>query len=301
MALPIVHHPDYQIPLRSGHRFPMSKYGYLRELLVGQGLIERGRYLAPAPASLGQLALAHDRAYVDRVAGGTLSPDEIRRIGLPWSEALVRRTRLSSAGTTLAAWLALEHGIACNSAGGSHHAGPDNGAGFCVFNDVAVAICNLMAQGVGGSFLVIDADVHQGDGTARIFAGNDRVFCLSIHADKNFPARKAQSDIDVGVPDGTGDAAYLTLLRAAIETALAASRPALVFYNAGVDVHGEDRLGRLALSDQGLRARDAMVLAMVRDRGLPVVGVLGGGYAEDPRTVAARHLVLFQEAARHAG
>jgi acetoin utilization deacetylase AcuC-like enzyme len=177
--------------------------------------------------------------------------------------------------------------------------GPDGGAGFCVFNDVAVAVANLLAQGVPGPVLVIDADVHQGDGTARIFAGDPRVFTFSIHAERNFPARKARSDLDIGLADGTGDADYLAALGAGLAEALAAARPRIVFYNAGVDVWEGDRLGRLALTEAGIRARDARVIAAVRGLGLPLVGVLGGGYDDDPRRLAARHAILFEEAARH--
>lgn len=298
--LPIVHHPDYMAPLRPGHRFPMSKYGYLREALTRRGLLGAGRSLSPGPAGAAQIALAHDPAYVERVLSMALAPDEVRRIGLPQTEAVVRRARLSAAGTTLAAWLAMEHGLACSAAGGSHHAGPGNGAGFCVFNDVAVAARNLSALGVAGRMLVVDADVHQGDGTARIFQDDARVFTFSIHAEKNFPARKAQSDIDVALPDGAGDTDYMAALGAGLAQALDAARPALVFYNAGVDVHGEDRLGRLALTDAGIRARDAAVIAAVRARGIPLVGVVGGGYSDDPVALAERHAIMFEEAARAA-
>jgi acetoin utilization deacetylase AcuC-like enzyme len=298
--LPIVHHPDYQAPLKPGHRFPMSKYGYLREALTRRGLIAPGRYLAPAPATAAQVALAHDPGYVARVFEGRLSETEIRRIGLPGTERVARRARLSGAGTLLAAWLALEHGIAANSAGGSHHAGPDAGAGFCVFNDVAIAVRNLRAQGFPGRILIVDADVHQGDGTARIFAGDPGVFCLSVHAAKNYPAEKAVSDIDVALDDRTGDGAYLAALEASLSEALRASEPALVFYNAGVDVWEGDRLGRLAVTLDGLRARERLVLGLLRARGLPVVCVIGGGYDTEPERLAERHAIVFEEAARLA-
>ena len=298
--LPIVHHPDYLAPLKPGHRFPMSKYGYLREALAARGLLRSGGYLAPSPASAAQVALAHDPAYVDRVLTQRLSACELRRIGLPGTERVARRARLSAAGTLLAAWLALEHGIACNSAGGSHHAGPDAGSGFCVFNDVAVAIRNLLAQGVPGPILVIDADVHQGDGTARIFADDPRVFTFSIHSQKNFPARKARSDLDIGLVDRTADADYLAAFREGVAQVLEAARPKLVFYNAGVDVWEGDRLGRLALTEAGIRARDAHAIAAVRGAGIPFVGVVGGGYDDDPIRLAQRHAILFEEAARHA-
>ena len=298
--LPVVHHPDYQAPLKPGHPFPMSKYGYLREALIRRRLLEPGRYLAPAPASAAQIALAHDAAYVDRVFCGTLAPPEVRRIGLPNTPAVTRRTRLSASGTLLTAWLALEHGIACNSAGGSHHAGPEAGSGYCVFNDVAVAVANLLALGVPGPILIVDCDVHQGDGTARIFADEPRVFTLSVHAEKNFPARKALSDLDIALADRTDDADYLAALAVGLDQALTAVRPRLVFYNAGVDVWAGDRLGRLGLSDAGIRARDALVIGQVRGRAIPLVGVLGGGYDDDPERLAERHAILFEEAAKAA-
>lgn len=297
MSLPIVHHPDYVAPLRAGHSFPMSKYGYLRLGLERRGLMRPGSWLAPTAAPAAMLRLVHDTAYVDRALSLTLSAAEVRQIGLPQTEQVIRRARLAAAGATLAARLALEHGLACNGAGGSHHAGPGGGAGYCVFNDVAVAAATLLAEGRVARVLVVDADVHQGDGTAAIFADDPRVFTLSVHAQKNFPARKAISSLDVGLEDGTMDRAYLAALGAAMDRALAAFTPDLVFYNAGVDVHMADRLGRLALSDTGLRARDRLVLGTMRARNLPVVGVLGGGYDADPAVVAERHAVLFEEAA----
>jgi len=300
VSLPIVHHPDYVAPLKPGHAFPMSKYGYLRQSLERRGLMRAGSWLAPAPASPAALGLAHDPGYVADALALRLDAAAVRRIGLPQTEQVVRRARLAAAGATLAARLALEHGIACNGAGGSHHAARDHGAGYCVFNDVAVAAATLLAEGLVARVLVIDADVHQGDGTARIFAGDPRVFTFSIHNAKNFPARKAQSDLDVALADGLEDADYLAAFAQGIAAAFAACAPDLVFYNAGVDVHRRDRLGRLALSDDGLRARDRMALEAARSRGLPVVGVLGGGYGDDPSEVAERHAVLFEEAARLA-
>ncbi|MEM6904269.1 MAG: histone deacetylase [Pseudomonadota bacterium] len=297
--LPIVHHPHYRIPLRAGHRFPMSKYGYLREALEARGLLAPGRYVAPAPAEASQIALAHAPGYVDRALSQTLEEAEVKAIGLPFTAALARRAQLTAAGTTLAAWLALEHGIALNAAGGSHHAMRGGGAGFCVFNDVAVAAVNLLAQGVAAPFLVFDADVHQGDGTAEIFAGDPRVFTASIHAANNYPAEKARSDLDIALPDGVEDGAYLAALEAALDRALAEARPRLVFYNAGVDVVADDRLGRLALSEAGLRARDRLVLTRLSAEGLPVCVVMGGGYGDAP-TIAERHAVVFEEAARLA-
>jgi acetoin utilization deacetylase AcuC-like enzyme len=296
--LPIVYHPDYQVPLRPGWRFPMGKSGYLRSALIARRLLPAtGGYIAPAPARPALAAAVHALAYVERVAGGRLSPAEARAIGLPNSDVVMRRAFLSAAGTLLAARLALEHGIACNMAGGSHHAGPDGGAGFCVLNDVAIAAQALLDEGRVARVLVVDCDVHQGDGTARIFAGRPDVLTLSLHAERNYPARKARSHIDYPLPDGLRDAAYLEVLAAAL-AATDAFRPQIVFYNAGVDAHGGDRLGRLALSDGGLRARDALVIGWAGAHRLPLACVLGGGYDSDPERLAARHAMLFEEAAR---
>lgn len=300
MPLPIVFHPDYVAPLRPGHPFPMSKYGYLRDALVARRLLPpEGGTLAPAPLAPARAAAVHDLAYVERVAEARMTPEEARRIGLPNTSAVSRRAFLAAAGTLLAARLALETGLAANMAGGSHHAGPEGGAGYCVFNDVAIAARTLLDEGRVARVLVVDCDVHQGDGTARIFAGDPRVLALSLHAERNYPARKAASGLDFALPDRLADAPYLETL----DHALAAAegfRPDLVFYNAGVDPHAGDRLGRLALSDAGLRARDARVLGWARSRGLPVTGVLGGGYDDDPVRLAARHAILFEEAARLA-
>lgn len=298
MTLPIVHHPEYRASLRPSHRFPMSKYGYLREALAVRGLLSDDPAMIPAPADAAMLSRAHDADYVVRALDGALTAGEVRRIGLPQTEAVIRRSRFAAAGSLLAAHHAFETGIACNAAGGSHHARREHGAGYCVFNDVAVAVRALHAEGAARRVLIVDCDVHQGDGTAAIFAGDRSVLTLSVHAEKNFPFNKAVSDLDVALPDGLGDSSYLAALRRALSSVSAAGPFDLVFYNAGVDVHAEDRLGRLALSDAGIRSRDATVLGWARARGEPVVGVLGGGYGNDPRLIAERHAILFEEAAR---
>lgn len=296
--LPVVFHPDYQAPLRPNHPFPMSKYGYLRQALIAGGVLPRsGGFVSPAPASFARVMAVHARGYVERVAGQRMTPEEIRAIGLPGSEAVARRAFLSAAGTLLAARLALEHGIACNMAGGSHHAGPEGGAGFCVFNDVAVAAQALLDERRVGRVLVVDTDVHQGDGTARIFAGRAEVFTLSLHAERNYPARKAISTLDLPLPDRLADRPYLEVLAHGLSQAEAFA-PDIVFFNAGVDPHAEDRLGRLSLTDAGLRARERAVIDWARSRAIPLVGVLGGGYDHAPDRLAARHAILFEEAAR---
>jgi acetoin utilization deacetylase AcuC-like enzyme len=295
MSVPVVWHPDYVAPLKPGHRFPMSKYGYLHAALVARGLA--GAAVAPGEIGFAAAAAVHDAAYVDRVFHNERTADETRIIGLPDTPAVTRRARLSAGGTLLAARLALDAGIACNMAGGSHHAGPAGGAGYCVLNDVAIAARALLDEGRVRRVLVVDLDVHQGDGTARIFDGDARVFTLSVHAARNYPARKAVSDLDAALPDGTGDADYLAAAGAALSAAMAGARPDLVFYNAGVDPHRADRLGRLDLTDAGLRARDRLVLASARAHGVPLAGVLGGGYDDDIQALAARHAILFEEAA----
>ncbi len=302
MSLPIVYHPDYMAPLKPGHRFPMSKYGYLREALIARGLLPAvNGYLAPAEAGFSQLAAVHDAGYVDRVLTQTRTATETREIGLPDTAQVTRRARLSASGTALAGRLALEVGIACNAAGGSHHAGPLKGAGFCVFNDVAVAAQTLVSEGQVSKALIVDLDVHQGDGTARIFEGREDIFCFSMHAKKNYPARKAQSHLDIGLPDGTADAEYLDALSDVLPDLIARQRPQLIFYNAGVDCHVADRLGRLSLSSDGLRARDRLLFETARAVGVPVAGVLGGGYDDDIEALAARHAILFEEAAHALG
>ncbi len=300
MTLPIVFHPDYVAPLRLGHPFPMSKYGYLRRALVARGVLPpAGGFLSPAPATVARVAAVHALAYVERVANQTLTPAEARAIGLPNTAAVARRAFLSAAGTLLAARLALEHGLACNMAGGSHHAGPDGGAGYCVFNDVAVAAQALLDEGVAARILIVDCDVHQGDGTARIFAGRQDILTLSLHAERNYPARKAVSHLDFPLPDRLADRAYLETLAHALALT-EPFRPDVIFYNAGVDPFEADRLGRLALTLDGLRARDALVLQWARQRRIPLAGVLGGGYDTDPERLATRHAILFEEAARLA-
>lgn len=296
--LPIVHHPDYALIAAARRGQSMSKYGYLRDVLRRKRILMQDTMISPAPFDRAQIALAHDAGYVGRVFDGTLTDDEIKLIGLRRVPLIARRARLASAGTTLAAWLAMEHGIACNTAGGSHHAHSTHGSGFCIFNDVAVAIRNIMAQGFPGPFAVVDADVHQGDGTAQMFASDTSVFTLSLHADRNFPHVKMSSDLDISLDDHADDQTYLEALASALAMMCDAIKPRLVFYNSGVDVHVSDRLGRLDLSDHGIRIRDRMVIEKFRQMGVPLVCVIGGGYDPDPERLAERHSIVFEEAQR---
>jgi acetoin utilization deacetylase AcuC-like enzyme len=299
MSLPIVSHPAYQADLPDGHRFPMRKYGRLAEVLREKGLATHG-FVEPETAHAELIALAHDRAYVDQVFACAVSPEIERRIGLPVDVGVVRRARTSAAGTLLAARLALDHGLAGSTAGGSHHGRRGTGAGFCVFNDVAVAAKALKREGAIAHALVVDLDVHQGDGTADCLSDEPDLFTFSLHAERNFPARKIPSDLDVGLPDRTEDAAYLDALRQHVPHLLDAIEPHLVFYNAGVDPHRDDKLGRLALTDDGLRQRDRFVVEEARRRGIPLVAVIGGGYSTDVDALARRHAIVFEVMAGYA-
>ncbi len=278
----------YPIPLPAGHKFPAGKYALLRSLLECDGSFE----FTPAPlADRPAVERAHDPAYVSAILDGSIDPRAMRRIGFPWSEALVRRSLASVGGTLAATADALAGGFGGNLAGGTHHAFYAEGSGFCVFNDIAVAIRTCRRRAA-----VIDLDVHQGDGTAAIFADDPAVLTVSLHGENNFPFRKQQSRIDVALPDGTGDAAYLDRL-AAVLPRVAEFRPEIVFYQSGVDAQAGDRLGRLALSPAGLAARDRMVFEFVRREGLPVAVTLGGGYAEPIERTVEAHAVTFRTAA----
>lgn len=297
MLPPIIHHPDYEAKFPPGHRFPMSKYGHLMAAIRERGLVSKRNLFIPAPAHVSWLKLAHCHTYVDQVVNASVPARIEREIGFSVDESVSRRARLAVAGTLLAARLSMEYGIASNTAGGSHHARREQGAGFCTFNDVGVAASVLLAEGSARKIAVVDLDVHQGDGTAQIFSGDERVFTFSMHAQRNYPTRKVRSDLDIGLRDRTDDRSYLEILGAALPKILKRSMPDIVFYNAGVDPHGEDRLGRLALTDDGLRRRDRMVFGFFRKNAVPVCGVIGGGYSRDVKALAARHALLFESAA----
>ena len=271
----------------------MRKYGRLAEVLMEQGLAPNG-FIVPEQASADLIAMAHDRTYVDQVFACAVPHEIERRIGLPVNDGMVRRVRASAGGTLLAARLALEHGLAGSTAGGSHHGQRETGAGFCVFNDVAIAAKVLKREGTVHHALVVDLDVHQGDGTADCLRDEPDLFTFSMHAEKNYPVRKIPSDLDVGLPDMMEDGAYMEVLRAHLPRLLEAMEPDLVFYNAGVDPHRDDKLGRLALSDEGLRRRDSYVVEEVRRRDVPLVAVIGGGYSDDVEILARRHAIVFQ-------
>ena len=297
----VSYHADYHVELPSTHPFPMGKYRAVHALLREAGIVSPSDIMEPEEAAIADLARVHTSEYLDKLATGSLSAAEVRRIGVPWSARLWRRSRLAAQGTLLAAKAALGDGLAGNLAGGTHHAFADRGEGFCVLNDVAIAIRALQQDRSARRALVVDLDVHQGNGTAAIFAGDSDVYTFSMHGERNYPTRKAQSSRDVGLPDGTGDDAYLEALARHLPVALEESRPEIVFYLAGVDPAAGDRYGKLALTEQGLRYRDRFVVEQVRSRGLPVVLLLAGGYAPTVSRTAGLHANTFVEAAAVAG
>jgi acetoin utilization deacetylase AcuC-like enzyme len=275
----------------------MAKFRMLHDLLRRRGFEDDGHWHQPLPAPRRWMELVHGRPYLERFAHGRLDPREQRRIGLPATTALVQRTWLAVGGTVLTARLALEHGIACHLAGGTHHAFPDHGSGFCIVNDVAVAGRVLLEEGRVQRLLVIDLDVHQGDGTAWIFRDDPRVVTFSAHCASNFPARKQSSDLDVPLADGLEDDAYLRAIEAVLPDLLTEVSPDLVLYNAGVDVHRDDRLGRLSVSGEGLARRDRLVIESCRRLSIPIATVIGGGY-DELTPLVERHSVVFETAAK---
>lgn len=279
--------PDIEaMPVPAGHRFPAAKYQLLRELILAEDVVPASMLHASPAASVEELWRAHSQRYVDAVLGGTLSKDEQRRIGLPWSETLVRRSLATVGGAIAAARSALHTGISGQLAGGTHHAHHDFGSGFCVFNDLAVAALTLLAEGRTRRITILDLDVHQGDGNAAILTAVAGMQVVSVQGERNFPFRRVPSTIDVELPDGTGDASYIDAL-VGLLPAVADFRPDLLLYLSGVDPLREDRLGRLDLTHDGLAERDRLVLEMCRRRGIPVSIAIGGGYA-DPIAASVR-------------
>jgi acetoin utilization deacetylase AcuC-like enzyme len=288
----------FVLPLPEGHRFPMSKYRLLRERVVADGVISEADLLEPAAADWDDLELVHTREYVEGVANGTL-PREIQRgIGFPWSPAMVERARRSVGGTIAAARVALDEGVAANLAGGTHHSFAHRGEGYCVFNDIAVAARVLLRERRITRALVVDLDVHQGNGTAAIFAGDPSVFTFSMHGASNFPFRKETSDLDVALPDGVEDDAYLEQLAMHLPMLIAQQRPDIVFYLAGADPYEGDRLGKLKLTFDGLAARDTFVFETCQSEGLPVAVSMGGGYAPEVDAIVRIHANTLREAAK---
>jgi acetoin utilization deacetylase AcuC-like enzyme len=286
--------PPISLPL--GHRFPTGKYDALRARVDRDRILGRAELLPANPVERATLLRAHAPEYVDAMLGGTVSPDAMRRIGLPWSETLMRRSRATVGSALASGRAALEYGISGQLAGGTHHAHRDFGSGFCVFNDLAVATLTLLDEGAVARVAIVDTDVHQGDGNAAILGADPRVFVLSVQGERNFPFRRVPATLDVDLPDGTEDAAYLTALTDALD-AVVAFRPTLVFFLSGADPLAEDRLGRLSLTHAGLMARDRLVLSTFKALGVPVAIAIGGGYAEPISASVHAYANTFQVAA----
>lgn len=298
MPLPLIYHEDYSPDFPPDHRFPMDKFRLLRDHLIDTGLTTDAQLFRPQVCPTDILALAHDPGYISRYMEGALSREDQRRLGLPWTEDLARRTVRAVGGSLLTAELALQHGLACHLAGGTHHAHFDYPAGFCIFNDLAIISQYLLQSGRVDRVLIFDCDVHQGDGTARILEHTDDAITVSLHCEKNFPARKAQSDWDIPLPMGMGDDDYLKVVDDTLNYLLPLYQPDLVLYDAGVDVHKDDALGYLQLTDAGVARRDEAVMRHCLGRDIPVMGVIGGGYSKDREALARRHGILHHSAQR---
>lgn len=288
---------QYVIDLPPGHRFPIAKYGLLRDAVLAEGVVQPAMLHNPARAPIEDVARVHDAEYIARLVGGTMPVAEQRALGFPWSEGLVERSFRAAGGTLEAALHAQASGIAMNLAGGTHHAFVSHGEGFCVLNDVAIALRSLRARGMLRRAVVVDLDVHQGNGTHSIFAGDDDTFTFSMHGRRNYPFRKVAGTLDVELEDGTGDTEYLEKLADALPGVLAAARADMVFYLAGADPHEGDTLGRLKLSFDGLMRRDALVLEAARAVGVPVTIAIAGGYGANIHDTVRVHVNTARVAA----
>lgn len=294
--LPLVFDPIYsQLELPVRHRFPIQKYQGIHDALVAKGIAEM-RFQQPTPVTSAHLQRYYDQRYVQELLSGTLDPKVMRRIGFPWSEQLIKRSLTAIGGTLLTAELAVKHGMAFNLTGGYHHAAADFGSGFCLFNDLYLAAKQLLSEPGIDSVLIIDLDVHQGDGTALLAQNTPDIITLSLHGEKNFPHRKQQSDMDFPLPKGMEDDDYLNVLDEALTTVARMYAPDAVIYDAGVDVHINDDLGLLNISTDGIYRRDRMVLNWCKARQLPVACVIGGGYQRDIDALVEVHLQLYRAA-----
>ncbi len=296
-AMNIFYSDTFVLPLPQGHRFPMQKYAMLRERVEHANLVRPDNLRLPPAATDQELLRAHTAGYLQRTQAGMLTPAEIRRIGFPWSPGMVERSRRSSGATIEACRAALTDGVAVNLAGGTHHACSDHGEGFCVFNDSAVAARAMQAEGRAARIVIVDCDVHQGNGTAEITHGDPTIFTLSLHGEKNFPFRKAPGDLDIGLDDATDDDTYLFMLERGLHHAIERARPDLAIYLAGADPFHDDKLGRLALTKAGLAKRDRLVFETLREAGIPFAIVMAGGYARDIADTVDIHFQTVQRAA----
>ena len=295
MELPIVNHQDYEAQLNDDNKFPIKKFGELAKYLLNQKVVDK--FYKPIPCSIETLKHAHSEEYIYKIKNKTLDKNEIRKIGFPLVDSVVRRSFIATGGTVLATKLALNYGLACNTAGGSHHATSNEGAGFCVFNDVAVAAKYLTTRGLANRILIIDLDVHQGNGNSEIFSQDNQVFTFSMHSKTNYPAKKSISDLDIELKENLEDKEYLRILKSNLQY-LNKDEFDFVFYIAGVDIHYNDRLGKLKISDEGISKRDEIVIDNFFSNKVPICGVLGGGYNKDFKKLIELHSSLHKTCAK---
>ena len=296
MDLPVVNHKDYFAKIGDDHKFPINKFGELANYLIKEKIVKK--FHTPYPCSEETLKRAHSENYIKNIKNKTLDKNIIKKIGFPLVDSVVKRSFIATGGTVLASKLAIKNGVACNTAGGSHHANFEGGAGYCVFNDVAVAAQYLLDRGLAGRILIVDLDVHQGNGSADIFKDNRNVFTFSMHSKSNYPAKKSESDLDVELKDNTEDKEYLDILKFNLVN-LNDENFDFIFYIAGVDVHHEDRLGKLKLTDRGINLRDNIVIDNFFSKRIPICGVLGGGYNKDFNKLIELHSSLHKTCAKY--
>ena len=295
MELPVVNHEDYFAKIGDDHKFPIDKFGELANYLLNKGIVKK--FYKPVACSEKTLKRVHSEKYIKDIKNKTLDDNGIKKIGFPLVDSVVQRSFVATGGTVLASKLAIKFGVACNTAGGSHHANFAGGAGYCVFNDVAVAAQYLLDRGLAGKILIVDLDVHQGNGSADIFKGNNNVFTFSMHSKSNYPAKKSISDLDVELEDDMEDKKYIKLLKFYLNQ-LNQENFDYVFYIAGVDIHFNDRLGKLKISDEGVKERDEIVTENFFSKGVPLCGVLGGGYNKDFNKLIELHSILHQSCSK---
>lgn len=295
MELSVVNHQDYFAKIGDDHKFPINKFGELAKYLINEDIVKK--FHKPYPCSEETLKRAHSETYIKDIKNKTLDQNIIKKIGLPLIDSVIQRSLVATGGTVLASKLAIKNGVACNTAGGSHHANFEGGAGYCVFNDVAVTSHYLLDRGLAGRILIVDLDVHQGNGSADIFKNNRNVFTFSMHSKTNYPAIKSKSDLDVELDDNLEDAEYIKILKFYINQ-LNDENFDFVFYIAGVDIHFNDRLGKLKISDEGIKKREEIVTENFFSKGIPLCGVLGGGYNKDFNKLVELHSILHQSCAK---
>ena len=293
MSIPIINHPDYVAQIGDDHRFPIKKFGSLIDLLKEKKIANSDNTYQPEEVSFETLVGVHDKDYIDKINNLSLNKEEVRKLGFPLVKSVRRRSFVATGGTVLAAKLALKHKLACNTAGGSHHAFAKEGNGYCVFNDVAVAAKYLQKKHQLPKILILDLDVHQGDGTAKIFENDENIFTVSVHSKKNYPSKKQVSNIDIELEDNIEDEDYLTIIQNLLEK-LNQKKFDFVFYVAGVDIHKDDRLGKLKVSEGGIKKREELVIRNFFNKNIPLCGVLGGGYNHDFNQLVKLHSILHE-------